>query len=196
VGITGVTSEQLFDVEELKKEGLVAGDHIQSLKQVIRILRNQADIIVLLSHLGRLETIELLESKLISGIDVAVVGHTAGVWYQPEIIENTILVQNNKRGLHLGKLNLSIGPEHTIVGCDLEIIPLTEDVPAEEITLKIVEEYKKKRHLETKRRRRAEVKRQRDREKRITLTEEERKNLKLTPGDFIRRGRKEGDSAR
>ena len=71
-------------------------------------LRPEADLVVLLSHLGYTADIELAET--LPGIDVIVGGHSGRSLSYPMQIKDTVIVQVGSKGLHVGELRLQLAP--------------------------------------------------------------------------------------
>ena len=77
-------------------------------KEHIPTLREEADVIVLLSHVG-IETSEFLAEDL--DVDVVVVGHYPAVANQPRKIGNSILAMAGAKSDRFGTLELTLGAE-------------------------------------------------------------------------------------
>ena len=141
----GLVSPTCFNAEFLAKEGLKVKDPETTLKEILPKVKTQADIIILLSHLGKNETTLLLQK--VPGVDVAIVGHDPGILNQPEILTKTILVQNSMQGKFLGILDLTIGTKGTIENYTGSMVGITENTPSDPTVLALIREFEKQRDL-------------------------------------------------
>lgn len=99
---------------------LVFEDPIETAKKYVPELRERADLIVVLSHLGlypkesdRAGDIQLAEA--VSGIDVIVGGHTHTSVEEPIAVGKTLIVQADGYSEHVGRLNLVIDSDADVV---------------------------------------------------------------------------------
>ncbi|MCX8011601.1 MAG: hypothetical protein N3A64_00385 [Desulfobacterota bacterium] len=141
-GIVGIVSPNYFNQEFLKKEGLEIKDPAIALKEILPRVKAQANLIILLSHLGKLHTSQLVQN--IPGIDIAIVGHDLGNLSPPQKIGNTILVQSCMQGKFLGILDLTLRNNAGIAEYNGNIIAITEETPSDPKILKIIEELSKR----------------------------------------------------
>ncbi|MFA9456668.1 bifunctional UDP-sugar hydrolase/5'-nucleotidase [Halalkalibacter sp. AB-rgal2] len=87
---------------------------IEAILKWLPILQEEADVIVLLSHLGLRSDREL--AKSIEGLDVIIGGHTHHVLEEGEVINETLIAQAGKHGAYLGEVDLVLDfDQHTIV---------------------------------------------------------------------------------
>ncbi len=85
----------------------------EAIKKNLPELRRQANVVVLLSHLGIGEDARLAQS--VSGIDVIVGGHSHTFQEKPVLIGKTIIVQAGKHGQYVGVLELTIDTQANTV---------------------------------------------------------------------------------
>lgn len=129
VGVMGLTETQFFSETCLKEGDLASGESLSVLRKYLPEIRQHSDIIVLLSHLGKEGTIELLRQDDIDGIDVAIVGHNSNPSADPVNVEGTLVVQNGVKGEYIGKLVVTVGEAKQITGFKGELVRLTSDIP-------------------------------------------------------------------
>ena len=100
----------------------------------------KADLVVILSHNG-LE-VDRKFASLINGIDLIVGGHTHDILPQPQIINNTIIVQAGTHGKFVGRIDLNVRNKR-IVNYEHKLIPIVTDwiKPDENIRKLIDKEY-------------------------------------------------------
>jgi 5'-nucleotidase/UDP-sugar diphosphatase len=120
VAIFGLTTEETPIV--------VVPDYVQDLefksaidtaKELVPKLREEADIVIALSHLGYWEESfrkyhapgDLKLAKEVSGIDVIVGGHSHDVITEPDIVGGTMIVQAGEYSEYVGRLDLTIDSE-------------------------------------------------------------------------------------
>lgn len=103
IGIIGVTP--LFAAQ--KAGGLKFIEPKLGVKQVVSELKkNNADIIILLSHLGESEDLNLI--KDIDGIDILIVGHNRAKEELFSKVNRTLLLRPAWQGRRLGKLTITL----------------------------------------------------------------------------------------
>jgi len=145
VGVIGLVSPIYFNPELLAKENLEVKDPETALKEILFKVSAQADIIILLSHLGRNQTNILIQN--VPGIDVAIIGHDRGILKQPEILAKTILVQNSMQGKFLGILDLSLGENGVITGHNGSMVSITKETPSDPEVLAVIREFARQKDL-------------------------------------------------
>jgi len=145
VGVVGIVSPYYFSREFLAKEGLEIKAPETALNEILPQVKSQANLVVLLSHMGKPQTTELV--KKVTGIDVAIIGHDLGNLSPPQKIDNTILVQSCMQGKFLGILDLALANNGSITSYDGNIIAITEETPSDPEVLKVIREFEKKKNL-------------------------------------------------
>jgi 2',3'-cyclic-nucleotide 2'-phosphodiesterase (5'-nucleotidase family) len=105
-GLLGVDAESVtYDTGEF-----VFLDRVETAKNMVEKLNAQgADVIVLLSHSGVKEDVEL--AKNVEGIDVIVGGHCHTALHQPIIEGETIIIQAGAITRYLGRIELAYNPD-------------------------------------------------------------------------------------
>lgn len=102
VGVTGMTAPFSLFYKELGWEVLNPFDILPSLVEEIR---KEADIVILLSHLGINDDEKIAEE--IPGIDVIMGGHTHHLFKTGKVIKGTLLAAAGKFGKYVGEVCLS-----------------------------------------------------------------------------------------
>lgn len=136
------------------EEGVDLPDAVESARQIVPELRKQADLVVLLSHLGIQEEESL--ARRVPGIDVIVGGHSHTRLTEARLIDwnlkdapnmgGTLLVQAHQWGGELGRLDLLIGrdPETQkwrLIAYKYQLIPITNQITEDPKTANIVKRY-------------------------------------------------------
>jgi hypothetical protein len=104
VGIIGVTTQDLMQGEYANKvENLLVEDPITQVEKMVKILKGDVDIIILLSHLGDDKTKELV--RKVKGIDIALNAHR---WKKSDFAEKvggTLVTQFNYQGKKIARID-------------------------------------------------------------------------------------------
>jgi 2',3'-cyclic-nucleotide 2'-phosphodiesterase (5'-nucleotidase family) len=110
IGIFSLLPPNFFSNEsDSRTKGIALRDPLEVAKSILSKIRPQADLVVLLSHLGYISDIELAE--ILPGIDVIVGGHSGRSLTYPMQVRDTIIVQVGSKGLHVGELRLQLAPD-------------------------------------------------------------------------------------
>lgn len=143
VAITGVTAGNLLPASQNKLAGVANSSPADVLKKLIPTLRKQADIVILLSHLGYEGTISLLKLNEIEGVDVAVAAHGRNMLTSSEKVGRTLVIQNSMGGEYLGNLKLQISDAGLIEVLGNELIALKSSVPEDPQALEMMTSFHK-----------------------------------------------------
>ena len=145
-GVTGVTDKAYYSFNLSKgvqlKDDFKFGDLKGSLERVLPLLREKADIVVLLLHTGPADARRLLED--IEGVDVAVIGHTPGYKFIPERINNTLLIRAGERGQYVSVLELALDENKSIADYNGESRPMGDTIIQDETFLSTITVFNKK----------------------------------------------------
>lgn len=107
VGITGATAAFAGFYQLL---GWEASDPDQAIAEQVRLLSDQCDLVIVLSHLGLTTDKRLAEN--IEGIDIILGGHTHHVLEDPLVIGGTVICGAGKFGKYVGRLVLERSHEN------------------------------------------------------------------------------------
>ena len=143
VGLIGLTSPTV--TERMPKRfglGLRFSDGLDTLPQHIHQLRHKekSDVIVLISHLGLAQDMELVHK--VEDVDVVLSGHTHDRLFSPVIIGKTLLIQSGFSGSFLGRLDLEIADGH-VRCCSHELIEVSERTFADSAVENVIAEQLK-----------------------------------------------------
>ena len=87
-------------------EQLTVDDPIASAQAMVTTLRKQADVVVALTHLGRVEGEDL--AAQVPGIDVVVLAHHPGFVAQGRRVNNAVTVASGEQGQNIGMTKLTL----------------------------------------------------------------------------------------
>ncbi|KPL04421.1 MAG: hypothetical protein AMJ90_00930 [candidate division Zixibacteria bacterium SM23_73_2] len=100
-----------LNTEDLKEEvvekgtlGLKVGSAKKTCQKYLGLLEKEADLIVLVSHMGFSKDKEVAQE--VKGIDVIIGGHSHTRLIYPEVINQTVICQAGSKGRYIGKLDL------------------------------------------------------------------------------------------
>jgi 2',3'-cyclic-nucleotide 2'-phosphodiesterase (5'-nucleotidase family) len=112
IGIFSLLSPHFFSGEsDSRTRGIVFREPLEEARNILGKIRQETDLVVLLSHLGYMADIELAET--VPGIDVILGGHSGRSLSYPMRIRDTIIVQVGSKGLHVGELLLQFAPDRS-----------------------------------------------------------------------------------
>ena len=118
-------------------EGIKITDGTKELPLFIKQVKGEgADIIILLSHNGFPQDVEMLTA--IPGVDICLSAHTHNRLYEAIKVNTTIVIQCGCHGSFVGHLNVDI-QERKIVDYKYQLITVTKDVKADADVAAIVE---------------------------------------------------------
>lgn len=180
VGIIGLVSPEYFDKETLTKGELVIKNPEETVKKVLSEIQGKANVIVLLSHLGYETTRELVRG--IGGIDVAIVGHGLQTAKLPELVGETLVVQNSYKGRYLGTLSLTIDKNGSISDYQGSAVELSKTIADDPEVAALIERFKNEK--------KAFDKTVSEEKRKQVLMEQHKDDLKMTPEEFIEKMRK------
>lgn len=103
IGVIGVTAffQKLYELL-----GWNLSDPLEALQEQVKILRNEADIIVLLSHLG-INDDEWIANN-IPDIDIILGAHTHHVFHEGKVIGNSLQGAAGKFGYYVGHVEIEV----------------------------------------------------------------------------------------
>jgi len=112
-------------------EGLYFTLGKEELPRYIEQVKNEedADLIILLSHLGYPQELKL--AKEVDGIDVLLSAHTHNRIYEPTTVNKTLIFQSGCHGSFIGHLDLTVQGKK-IVDYSHQLVTLDEKIPEDE----------------------------------------------------------------
>jgi len=132
--VIGVTAPEDTDLDRLEENEVGVLDPIESVRRQVDAVKAQAQVIIVLSHLG-LEMDQRL-AREVRGIDLIVGGRSGGELEEPIHHETagTVIVQTRSRGESLGIIDLELDQQGRIVSYDGRSLVL-DDTIAEDAEL-------------------------------------------------------------
>ena len=113
------------------------------LERVLNDLKDTADIFVLLSHMDKKTTLDLVQD--VPGVDVAVVGHGSRNPIEGERVGKTLVISPGLKGQHVGVIDIAWdGGQEEVVGMTSKIHPLGSDIPDDTGFAEVIREFNRK----------------------------------------------------
>lgn len=123
VGVIGMTIPYYPFYDKL---GWKVEDPLKLLPALIQEVRQKADIVILLSHLG-LNMDETI-AREVEGIDVIIGGHTHQLLKSGKNVKGTRIAQAGKFGYYIGQIMLEIDDESKqIIRCEIGVIDVLQN---------------------------------------------------------------------
>ena len=143
VGIIGVVTEDVpISTHPRNVAGLKFMSPIDTGEKYIAELKNKADLIIILSHIGY--PVDRILAERVKGIDVIVGGHSHTKIEKPVKVGNTIIVQAWEHAKVLGVLDLTV-EDGKIIGFEGRLEEIKPKIGKEDnAAFTIVEKYKQK----------------------------------------------------
>jgi 2',3'-cyclic-nucleotide 2'-phosphodiesterase (5'-nucleotidase family) len=153
LGIFGLVTVETSDYPAAR-EGITITREIETAQRMVKELRKEADIIIMLSHCG--DKLDEQIAKSVPGVDVIVGGHShsripMGAFIPhsdeltPQQVNETIIVQAYQWGGELGRLDLFFGKGASgtwrIMNRNAALIPITEQTPEDPAVAAVVARY-------------------------------------------------------
>lgn len=114
VALVGLTTDELFILTNPKYlTGILLNDPVDIAAREIEAIRAQADLVVLLTHVGLKADLEI--AATIDGVDVIIGGHSHAALPRPVVVTNTsghpvVVHQAGEYTQHLGYVDLAVNP--------------------------------------------------------------------------------------
>jgi 2',3'-cyclic-nucleotide 2'-phosphodiesterase (5'-nucleotidase family) len=105
VGIFSLLSPDTFaGSQDPRIKGLTLQNPAETAQRIIRELKPNVDLIILLSHLSYPKDVEM--AQIVPGIQIIVGGHSGVNLISPLIIKDTVILHTPMKGMSAGRLNL------------------------------------------------------------------------------------------
>lgn len=143
VGVFGVLGDDgLAAVAAKNQQGFLFVSPTKMAQAAADDLRKRSDLVVMLSHSGLDEDLDL--AKHVSGIDVIVGGHSHTKVEHPKVVANgswkTLVLQAFQWGEYLGELDLTVDQGH-ITRYAGNLLPVTAELPEDPKVAEVVAKY-------------------------------------------------------
>lgn len=105
IGLFGLTEVgALINTNSRDNEGVTLEDPVKCARRIIEELKDKADVVILISHLGDDVDRELV--KKVDGIDLILCGHHHFLYEKADKVNNTYLVESGGYSTHVGQADM------------------------------------------------------------------------------------------
>jgi 2',3'-cyclic-nucleotide 2'-phosphodiesterase (5'-nucleotidase family) len=126
IGITGVLDETIRFPTYIDRSQFRVEPAEKTLRALLPRMRKSADFLILLSHMGKERTIDMLGR--IKGFDVAVVGHDKPLMKKVEKVGETLVAATGGLGQYLGRLDIDLTSSGRMKHGRMRLVPLPDDI--------------------------------------------------------------------
>lgn len=141
LGVIGtITPDTKWTTHPKNVENLLFSDPVKEVAGIAEQLKEQVDMVIVVSHSGREFDKQMAK---IPGISVVIGGHNQVLIDPPDLIGATPVCQAGDHGDYLGRVDFSI-QDRKITYQHHQFYPITQDLPEDERIAKLVESYASK----------------------------------------------------
>lgn len=154
VGVLGLTVSN--DYNTAREEKLAFNSSVKVARELVPKLRNEADVVILLTHLGH--DVDKWVATQVPGIDAIIGGHSHTRVPKPVLVKSslpprafwvggTVVAQDFQWGSELGEVDLTFHKDDSgwsLMSFDGKLIPVTGEIPEDPAVRAVVEKYHKK----------------------------------------------------
>ena len=126
IAVTGVLDENIKFPAYIDRSAFSVEPAEGTLKKIIPLMKDDADFLVLLSHMGLARTRDLLGR--VKGFDIAVTGHAKPLMKNTERVGRTLLLGTGGLGQYLGRVDMELSPSGGMEYGRMRLIPLPDDI--------------------------------------------------------------------
>ncbi len=126
IAITGVLDETIKFPAYIDRSTFTVEPVERTLEKVIPLMKEDADFLVLLSHMGLNRTRDLLVR--VTDFDIAVIGHGKPMMKKTEKSGKTLLLATGGLGQYLGRIDMELSPSGGIDYGRMRLVPLPDDI--------------------------------------------------------------------
>lgn len=127
VGITGILDDSMRFPDYIDRSKFRLEPAVETLKSVAKLMKKEADFLIVLSHMEFNNTKRLLEDVPL--FDVAIVGHGNTRIEEMEKVGETLLLGVGGSGKYMGKLELEISGKGEVEYAAVKLAPLVTGIP-------------------------------------------------------------------
>ncbi|MFH1843064.1 MAG: multiheme c-type cytochrome [bacterium] len=115
-------------------------DPVVTLRNLIPKMREEVDTIILLAHMGDRLAEDLL--KEVSGVDVAVVGHSYRSFNSERVIGETVFLCAVYEGRYIGRANLNVDGDGIVQTFTVDVTSLDQEIGDDPVMLERIKNFK------------------------------------------------------
>jgi len=139
IGVTGVLDDAIRFPGYIDTSHFTVAPPEETLREVITAMKREADILILLSHMG------LERSRVVAGafgeFDLIIVGHGKPIIKKTEQVGETVLLATGGLGQYIGRCDLSVTDSGEFQLVRMKIEALVDEIPIHEGVRMLFESY-------------------------------------------------------
>lgn len=125
VAITGVLDDSVRFPGYIDRSSFEVAPVEKTLRGMLPKMREDADFLILLSHMGIERTKTLLGS--VTDFDIAVIGHDNPIVKEEDKVGKTLILGTGGKGQYIGRITLNLSPEGGYTRGSMRLIPLSSN---------------------------------------------------------------------
>ncbi|MCK4548854.1 MAG: hypothetical protein KAU49_01750 [Candidatus Krumholzibacteria bacterium] len=126
IAITGVLDETIKFPAYIDRSAFKVEPVERTLRKVVPLMKRDADVLILLSHMGLDRTRDLLVR--VKDFDLAVTGHGKPLMKKTEKVGETLLLGTGGLGQYLGRIDMELSSSGSMEYGRMRLIPLSDDI--------------------------------------------------------------------
>jgi len=126
IAITGVLDEKIKFPAYIDRSAFRVEPVELTLREVVPLMKRDADVLILLSHMGLDRTRDLLAR--VKDFDIVVTGHGKPLMKKTEKVGGTLLLGTGGLGKYLGRIDLELSSSGGIEYGRMRLIPLSDEI--------------------------------------------------------------------
>ncbi len=140
------TPETSYKTNPKNVAGLTFADPVKAAENMVSVLRDKADVIVAVSHLGLDEASEItsrLVAEKVEGIDLIIDGHSHTVLNEPLKVNDTLIVQTGEYLKNVGTVQIELDENNKVTGIKAGLVTKEQSagITAREDVVKAIDDY-------------------------------------------------------
>lgn len=124
IALIGLTDPQI--ASQVTQGQVSIAEPVQSLMDLVETLKKEADIIIVLSHLGTQYDINL--GMIVKDIDLVVSGRDKELYTEALKVHDYLIVSAGSRGEYVGQIDLDFDAEGHVISHQLRLQIMTEEI--------------------------------------------------------------------
>jgi len=124
IALIGLTDPKT--VQEVTQGEVLVTEPVQTLMQTVDEIRDDVDVVIVLSHLGFMFDVNL--NQVVPDVDMIVSGRDTEVYHPPITSSGPVIVSAGSRGEYIGRVDLHFDVDANLVNLDSHMQILTDEV--------------------------------------------------------------------
>jgi len=137
LGIVGGNAMKYYPQEI--RDSIIVTDPITAINDVLGKITTRTDIIVLLTHQGFDQDLQLAQE--LEGVDVIVGSHSQTVPEEPIVVNNILISQAGREGYYVGVIELKLSKYKKVDDRSISTVAMTQEMPDHTRVMELVKYY-------------------------------------------------------